>query len=132
MTLARFSRSEPWRPLLSGRDLDEATIAVDAIARSLRSRARRDADPSLSSGLAGNALFFAYLAKAREDVGARRTAARLLERAVEVGWEASLPAHLYGGFVGIGWTIEHLRRGFDLAAADEDLCESVDGALLEL
>jgi hypothetical protein len=99
-------------PLLDGPLAERAWLAVDAIAADLAlpTAAAPGADWSLSAGAAGRALFFAYLDRARPDRGHDETALDLFEAAAgELGESWAKPG-LYGGFAGVGWTLEHLRE----------------------
>jgi hypothetical protein len=122
------SPARPWRPLLSGELARGANAAIDDIAADLAGLAGLDSRPaaagssrdlSLSGGLAGIALFFAYLHFARPGEGHDDTAMAFLERAIDGTAELPVGSGLYGGFAGVAWTLEHLNgRLFD--PEDED------------
>lgn len=68
-------------------------------------------NPTLASGAAGKALFFAYRAGRGGGPGAAGdsdAAALLLERCTEALATTPLSPDLYGGFSGVAWTAEHL------------------------
>ena len=116
-------------PLLVGIEADRAWQAILAIAADLE-RQDTPTSPSLSNGLAGEALFFAEVARARDDDEAAEAALRRLEQALDrLGNHASSPA-LFGGFAGVGWTLSHLE---DRLLESEDASDqAVEQALLEL
>jgi hypothetical protein len=146
-----------WRPLLDGRLAERAWEAVDSIAQvitpkaalaatlpgqgvadgaapaespvedDLTTLAAQESHPSVAGGIAGRALFFAYLAqsgpdgndgndgndgkdgkdgKDRKEHG--ETANTLLEEATGALATMPLSPDLYAGFAGIAWTAEHL------------------------
>jgi len=103
--------TETWNPLLTGPLADRASRAVREIAEALPGASSRDgaSQASLASGLAGQALFYAYLAIATSDEAAADRAAELLERAADELANTPLPPHLYAGFPGVAWTMEHLQ-----------------------
>jgi len=103
--------TQTWKPLLTGPLADRASRAVREIAEALPGASSRDGAPqaSLASGLAGQALFYAYLAIATSDEAAADRAAELLERAADELANTPLPPHLYAGFPGVAWTMEHLQ-----------------------
>lgn len=86
------------------------------------------ADPMLSGGRIGLALFFAYLEAVRPGRGAAERAVEVLEESVEAMTEAPLEPSLYSGFCGVGWVTAHLSR--ELLGGDDDLSE-IDDALGE-
>lgn len=88
---------------------------------------KRGQDPDLSSGTAGQALFFAYLEAARHGQGAADRALDLLDQSIDALAGRELPPDLYPGFCGVGWAVEHLTR--ELAEGKEDLCGAIDEAL---
>jgi lantibiotic modifying enzyme len=134
-----------WRPILTGADGSQALEVVRDIARHLATLyAERDAgdrtnppaggwdvDYSLADGRAGAALFHAYLGEALDDDGARETAVRLLEAALDAAFDRPRSASLYQGFTGVAWALAHLT-GRLIDAGEEDPNEAVDQALIEL
>jgi lantibiotic modifying enzyme len=103
--------TETWNPLLTGPLADRASRAIREIAEALPGASSRDGAPqaSLASGLAGQALFYAYLALATSDEAAADRAAECLEKAADELANTPLPPHLYAGFPGVAWTMEHLQ-----------------------
>jgi hypothetical protein len=119
----------------------------------------RGLNPSVASGSAGQALFFAYLALHRavaeqaSPAGppplphevletAEESAGRLLDRAADALAEVPTGADLYAGFAGVGWVVEHVQSRFlELApsgssaaedAPPEDPNAEIDEAVLEV
>lgn len=118
---------ETWKPLLEGELADQAARTVDEIAAALPGfpagtpwiyHNRISGALALSNGRAGQALFWAYLALAREDERAADAAMECLGEAVEDLPGAPLYPSLYSGYVGTAWVTEHLRQR--LGADDED------------
>lgn len=102
----------PWHPLLAGALADQASRVVHEIATALPgTMPSREGSPqaSLASGLAGQALFYAYLALATGDEAAADRATELLEGAAEELANTPLPPHLFAGFPGVAWTMQHLQ-----------------------
>ena len=85
---------------------------------------------SLAGGLAGQALFFTYLAQAWSRDGDRERAVQSLEEAVDALTEVEMGPSLYSGFTGVAWAAEHLQdRLFD--PDTEDPNEMIDDVLLD-
>lgn len=119
--------TENWHPLLTDSLADRVSEAVREIAAALPATA----NPSLSGGQAGQAVFHAYLALHGEDEAQADRAAELLDGAVEALATTPLPPTLYTGFPGVAWAVEHLQgRLFEPGEDDEDPNLSVDEALL--
>jgi lantibiotic modifying enzyme len=120
-----------WRPILPGTAAQQALQAVDAIAESLTSVTSLpgERDPSLSKGQAGLALFYTWLAQTRSMPQADVLAWRCLDQAIEAMSTKAMNASLWGGFTGVAWAADLMRR-LDLDA--EDGSEAVDDALLRL
>ncbi|MES1244440.1 MAG: lanthionine synthetase C family protein [Acidobacteriota bacterium] len=125
-----------WKPIAAA---DPGTAGrcravIEEIERSLLDQLDQldeEASPSLSGGLAGQAVFFAYLDAARGGSGPASDAALdAIGRSVDALGETVLPPSLYSGFSGIGWAVEHLTRRF--FESDEDLCSAIDDGLREL
>ena len=110
--------STGWSPLLDERDAAAAWEAIDAVASDLLRAAPGSA--TLAAGDAGIALFFHYLSREKR----QPAPAPHLERAVAALQHQELDASLYTGFLGVAWTVEHLR------GQDQDLNQAVDEALL--
>lgn len=117
-------------PLLEGTAADRAWQAIDAIAHDLE-HGEAPASPSLSGGLAGEALFFAELARARDDDGAAEIALGRLEQALDALGDTPPSPALFGGFTGIGWLLSHLEDRL-LEPGDDGSRDAVEDALLEL
>jgi len=127
--------TETWNPLLTGPLADRASRAVREIAEALPGASSRDgaSQASLASGLAGQALFYAYLAIATSDEAAADRAAECLEKAADELANTPLPPHLYAGFPGVAWTMEHLQDLlFETPEGEEaeDPIQEIDEALL--
>jgi hypothetical protein len=124
-----------WKPLLEGPLADRASRILREIAVALPDAPSiaRGSIATLASGLAGQALFYAYLALSTEDEAAADRAADLLEQAADELAGTPMPPNLYAGFPGVAWTIEHLQgRLFateDGEEADDPVLE-IDEALL--
>ena len=120
-----------WRPLLEGAEARRALATVEAIAAAISkhgARTRPLRNPSLASGDAGLAIFYAYLARAIGASRYQRMASRFLERAGEAVGTVTMPPGLYGGFAGVAWAVVHLER--ELSDHDGGTStEQVDGAL---
>jgi len=125
-----------WHPLLEGPLADRMSSTLREIAAALPGAvSKREALPaSLASGLAGQALFYAYLALSTADESAADHAADLLERATEELASSPMPPTLYSGFPGVAWTMEHLQgrlfENGDGEEAEEDPVLEIDQALL--
>jgi lantibiotic modifying enzyme len=102
----------PWTPILSG-DLSSAAIeSIDAIRLALLEPEVAPArNPSLASGSAGLAVFFASMAQMQPDLdeSCATRAVDFLERAIQALTTSNLPPRFYSGFTGIAWTLEHLQ-----------------------
>ena len=107
-----------WESLLQGDIAAEALRAAEEIADALVAAVMRGGpmdmvgtEASLGAGAAGQALFFAYAAEALPDGERyREPAVVCLDRAIEAIAERRMSFNLYGGFAGIAWVAEHLRR----------------------
>lgn len=111
-----------WRPIVDDALHDRATAAIDDIAHTLASA--DVVSPTLASGSAGIALFFAHLARTRPDHEA--TAHRFLEHACEAVATQQLGPSLFTGFVGIAWVLRHI------VGEEDDSTREIDDALLAL
>lgn len=122
----------PWRPLLQGEAQERALATVQSIAQALSNPLQcalpadlpaeihgAAAATSLSSGTAGLALFFAYLAQTHGDNDANQQAIHFLEQAMEGVATAPMGPALHGGFTGVSWTVAHLTERL-FAPADDD------------
>jgi lantibiotic modifying enzyme len=132
-----------WRPLLCGALCDRARQVVEEIAEALRPQPATllSGEPvlatheaalfaSLSSGAAGLAIFFAYLAQldGRAEQGAQ--VVTLLEQAMEGVSATPMSPALHGGFTGVGWSVAHLVGRF-IDPGDEDANTAIDEFLLD-
>ena len=116
-----------WRAILAGQPADHARRIVDEIAQALvRDWPPERLGPSLAGGCAGVALLFAYLDGLELGRGHMATAHRYLDAAVAGVRSERLTAALFGGFLGVAWTAEHLGDG----ARDRN--GGIDAALLRL
>lgn len=121
-----------WQPILTGQEAARASAVIGEIAGALAGwPAFPEDDPvgaSLATGEAGLALFFSYLDQACPGAGHGDLAVERLERAIDrLAASVHLPG-LYQGFVGIAWTVEHLRDRDD----EDDPNEGIDSAVFEL
>ena len=103
-----------------------ATTTIAALADRLATAAEPVADPSLAGGAAGLAVLWSYLDRARPGAGFRASAERSLATAVQALADRPMAPALFGGFTGIAWAYEHLRRG---GAELDDDNEVIDDAL---
>jgi len=120
-----------WRPILGETERETVLAAIDGFAQGLPSDSRAGSDGSLSRGSAGVSLFFAYRAEAVGGNADAETAVALAERTLEDAAARPRDLALYGGFVGVGWTLAHLERLF-LNLGDEDPNDALDEALLSM
>jgi lantibiotic biosynthesis protein len=121
-----------WRPILSGTMAEEALEAVDQIAESVPSVASPavQGNPSLSRGLAGLALFYAWLARTSLRPQADILAWRYLDEAVDGMSTQAMKPSLYGGFTGVAWVVDLVDHLLDSGAGDRN--EAIDDALVRL
>lgn len=119
-----------WRPLLAGELAERARLAVEDIAVALAADPVELVHPGFADGAAGRALYYAYLGAAWPDSGYAERVDRYMDRALESLAEMPMAARLYGGFVGIAWVAEHLRREFS-GPGDDDSNLPIDEALHE-
>ncbi len=127
--------TRPWNPLLEGPLADKVSRALREIADALPGAAPKVGNPpaALASGMAGEALFYTYLALATADTAAADRAADLVDRAGEELANSPMAPNLYSGFPGVAWTMEHLQgRLFESGGEedDEDPMLEIDEALL--
>src|SRR5262249_39734745 len=120
-----------WQPLPSGDLARRAGQAVNAIAAALEEPPADARGFSLSTGLTGVALFFAYLSMARSDERFAELAVSHLSKAFDrVAMETSPSLGLFSGLSGVAWAWQHIERllyGESSSSSTEDL----DGILLE-
>ncbi|WNG58948.1 lanthionine synthetase C family protein [Archangium gephyra] len=119
-----------WSPLLEGAERETALRLAAGIAEELSRPERLAApNPTLSSGQAGMALLFSYLARESAQARHLECVEQLLDSASEAVATQPLPPDLYQGFSGIAWAVEHLRG---TAVAEEDPLTEIDEALAGL
>src|SRR6266542_3837748 len=82
------------------------------------------------AGAAARSLFFAYLDHAWPDHGYATIADEFLDRALTLLEAAPAVPSLYGGYVGVAWVAQHLRR-FTAWNEESDPDGEIDHALLE-
>lgn len=125
-----------WQPILAGPLRERAWETVEAIAEALRTatydplRAGLSAEihgaaaaASLSSGAAGLALFFDYLAQTHVNENDSPRVIHLLEEAMEQVANATMSPAFHGGFTGVGWAIAHLLGRTGAPATDDPNAE---------
>lgn len=121
----------PWTPILTGDLLSSAISTIDGLRSALIAPDLvPDNNPSLASGTAGLALFFAFLAETKPELDPRSAdyAVGFLEQSITALTTQTLLPRFYGGFPGIAWTLEHLQ-GRLLERDEEDPNEPIDEAL---
>ena len=114
-----------WRVLCQDELRDDIELLLNEIGQALRTIQEAG---DLASGSAGLAVFYAYMALAQPGKGWEEDAERYLDQAVSSLTEGVQRPHLYGGFTGIAWAIEHLQSRIP-GLGEEDLNEDVDTAL---
>jgi len=124
--------SATWSPILSpeSRTAALAWDSIDAIAQAV---VTRDYKPTAQDKLRGHnyyeeALLYAYLAVARNDLEWASRATESLNLAIERVAENAGYLGLYGGITGLGWTVEHVSRLFEQIAVDDSSEENKDWA----
>jgi lantibiotic biosynthesis protein len=115
-----------WEPILDGPLAEECWQSVAEIAEALLKPVppRYEGDtgdhPSLASGRAGQALFYAYRTRGgRTEASDQERAGNLLDSATDALAATPLPPDLYGGFAGVAWTAQHLYSDRFADADDE-------------
>lgn len=120
-----------WRPLVDRARAARATIVVDAIADALRDR-HSSAIPAttLHSGAAGNALFFAQLARANGRERDRDTALASIDRATEALARDPMNETFFAGFTGVAWADQQLADLlFEVDDDDGEASDEIDDAV---
>lgn len=102
----------------------------------ISSEVRAAVDSSLASGIAGQAVLHAYLARHESDSGEEALVERCLDLAADAAARVPMAASLFGGFAGIAWSLEHLTRHSRHARVEslddaEDPLASIDDVLIE-
>jgi class I lanthipeptide synthase len=119
-----------WQPILTGDLAQHARRAVAAVDDDLSRRADRlVCDPSISSGSAGLALFYAYLSQVNTTSAAEDKALDWLERSITQMCRQSLAPALHGGYCGVAWTLAHVSTAED--RVDDEQFTLVDEGLAE-
>ncbi len=135
-----------WRPLLDGALAREALDVAGEIRKALQDLPApplpeggpgevlpgsepSPAGASLAGGLAGRAIFHAYLGEALASEKEFEKARECLRNGAEIVFREQTTPSLYGGFTGVAWATEHLRPL--LFDEEEDPNEAIDGALVE-
>jgi len=124
-----------WQPLLSESVAQSALALAEEIAHAI---VALTPDPqlaghpvSLADGLAGRALFFAYLDQALPGGIWGDQAAEAVDRAIEEMASAPPDPSLFSGFTGLAWVLDHLRGWFFDESDDpgEEIAATVHKAL---
>ncbi|MFP2927864.1 lanthionine synthetase C family protein [Pyxidicoccus sp. 3LG] len=119
-----------WSPLLDGEEREAAVRVLARLAEELpRFRTQGPLAPSLDRGQTGVAVFFAYLARVWPESSHGTRAEALLDEATGALATEALFPHLYDGFTGIAWAVQHLQGTPE--APDEDPLTDIDAALEE-
>lgn len=124
--------SKTWTPLLEGEEAEKVWKVIFEIAEALvENEAERAWNPCLTEGTGGIALFFSYLAQARQDDALADTAVHFYEKMVEATPGFPFLPGLYSGVAGVGWTVEHLAgRLFSPDEDEEDSNQPLDETLI--
>jgi hypothetical protein len=125
--LAQEHEVAEWVPLLS--DSDETTAlaseAVDSIAQSLINHDYViGKEASYHYRPYEDALLYAYLALARDDIHWAHRAAECLNSAIDRADEETGYLGLFGGLAGLGWTLEHISKLFRHLSSSNDATDS--------
>jgi lantibiotic biosynthesis protein len=111
-----------WRRLLEDRDAERVWAVIHDIAEAMRPAAENlqpSANPSMSAGTAGQALFYAFLGAETGNEEWSGLAERLIEHSVDALSERPLIPDFYEGFTGIAWAYDTIR-GMLFEEEDED------------
>lgn len=109
-----------WRAIASDALARDAWRAIECITDDLRRL-----EPTDVKSFKGDlALYFAYLAEATGDGADHDRATAWLDAAIADAVREPLPPTLFGGVVGLGWTIEHL--GADSVMTDGGECDDAN------
>ena len=129
---ATASPRSRWRPLLTGSDLAQAQECLASILDTLGRLGNGPLGPSFAGGSAGISMLFAYKSLALGEAQAsffRTLALDSMDRALDQAPMLGGNPGLFGGYSGLGWTLDHFRH-FGLTDGDEDLNVELDEALL--
>jgi hypothetical protein len=118
----------PWHQLLTGTQRESALDAITSLTRTFSDET--NADLSLATGAAGQALARIVLATTHGDHHAAAAAAELDRSAALLATE-SLDASLYSGFPGIAWATEMASGDVPSRPAEQDLAR-VDQTIVSL
>ncbi|QAT84718.1 lanthionine biosynthesis cyclase LanC [Corallococcus coralloides] len=100
-----------WQPILGGEQAARAWQVIEFIARDLRARLGTYAhDFSLSQGMSGIAVLFAYLSRAGVGADAGEFSLQSLERAMDGAASTPMSLGLYSGLTGVAWAAEHVHQ----------------------
>lgn len=130
-----FPRAVPaataWRPLADQARAARAATVVAAIADALRERdAPAIPAATLHAGAAGNAIFFAELARANGRERDRATALASIDRATEALEHGAMNETFFAGFTGIAWADELLADLlFEADVNDGGASDEIDDAV---
>jgi lantibiotic modifying enzyme len=120
----------PWQILLAGALKERAAESVQAILDDLLLHAREsDPDPSLASGIAGQAILHGYLAVGEHGPNHDKAALACLQDAIAAMSNKPTEASLYCGLSGLGWALAHLQ-GRVPGVDGEKACAEIDDILL--
>ena len=124
-----------WRRLLEDRDAERAWKVIDDIARALKPEAENldpEANPTVSSGSAGLALFYAYLGAETGNEEWTALAEKLITHAIDFLSERPIHADLYEGFTGIAWAVDHLQGLLFEEEQDDDGDDPIGESLVQV
>ncbi len=116
-----------WRPILDGELASRCRSVISDILTELGKPEHSPQPIGLASGMAGRALSFHYLGRARHDPALEAQGEFWLNRAAEMLQEGVHDPSLYNGFTGLAWVFQHIH-----GHQEEDALSDVDHGLLEL
>lgn len=131
-----------WSPILEGESEKQCWKCIHDIASALETPSdewipaslgndSQQLAASLANGAPGPALFFTYLFQETTERGYLDLAFEYLNISIEVVAGMPMSPDLYGGFSGVAWTIEHIRK-VSKEAVDISCLEEIDEALISL
>ena len=131
------TKLRPWQPILKGGLQAQVLETVRTIADGLQNwpptpEHLAAGNPGLGSGIAGLAVFFAYLAEGLGEPVHEATANRLLKQTLALAEEQPMFPSLYDGLAGIGWAAEHLCDRLRWSDSEATLAEIDEALLLDL